>query len=313
MGKATIRKLTVIVGAVLICFIAVYNLFVMHPHLEEQSIEIGSKLNGCENTTLLDLFYGMNKNSEGEYFDSVLDVIPGLIHREYKSIWYHPYDSVRYEMTLGIYMDDQYPSDAVKETIFKKLNTVIPEGFDYDTNEKQKSLLNRGVNPNTSVENFLNSWEVIFNKVSELNGYSEKYAQYPMVAGSRGCAVCHKVYEDSIWASYIVEMSVDYHISCGCPSSANYYTVSKQTGRILSVEEYFTEAERPGIEVEIRRKYEEEFKAKGYQGTPNDRNGNELMRRADGVAILNEGLLLYFHPYNIGCGAEGQYNLILSL
>ena len=86
-----------------------------------------------------------------------------------------------------------------------------------------------------SVKGFLDGWEFLFNKVSRLNGYGPKYANFPMIIGSRGCAVCHKIYEDSIWVTYIIEMSVDYHSSCGCPSSADYYTINKQSGKILTL------------------------------------------------------------------------------
>lgn len=30
-------------------------------------------------------------------------------------------------------------------------------------------------------------------------------------------------------------------------------------------------------------------------------------------AKVKEGMLFYYHPYEIGCGADGQYNLIINL
>ncbi len=59
----------------------------------------------------------------------------------------------------------------------------------------------------------------------------------------------------------------------------------------------------------IRREYENEAKAKGF--TPSNFTESELLDKANGIAKINEGMILYFHPYNIGCGAEGQYNLVL--
>ena len=41
-------------------------------------------------------------------------------------------------------------------------------------------------------------------------------------------------------------------------------------------------------------------------------SGEELIDQANGVAIINEGILFYFHPYTIGGGYEGQYNLIIK-
>lgn len=259
--------------------------------------------------SFLDLFYGMEENANGEYVDSVLDTLPEIIHKEFSSIWYIPSDSVRFEMSLGIYLDNEYPSDAVRETVFKKLNSIIPEGFSYDIDNKQKSLLEGGVKTMQSVKSFLNGWENLFNKVSILNGYCLKFADYPMIVGSRGCAVCHKIYEDSLWATYIIEMSVDYHASSGCPSYADYYTINKQSGHILSLSEYLALSDRSDVADIMRNEYEKEAKAKGF--TPSNYMGDELIDKADGIAKLNEGMIVYFHPYNIGGGGEGQYNLIL--
>ena len=77
----------------------------------------------------------------------------------------------------------------------KNLNSINPEGFSYDTNIKQESLLKNGVETMQSVNSFLDGWGNLFNKVSGLNGYGTKYFNYPMIIGSRGCAVCHEILE----------------------------------------------------------------------------------------------------------------------
>ena len=104
-------------------------------------------------------------------------------------------------------------------------------------------------------------------------------------------------------------MSVDYHSSCGCPSSADYYTINKQSGEIFNLSKFLAQFKRSDITALIRREYENEAKAKGF--TPSNFTGSELLDKANGIAKINEGMILYFHPYNIGCGAEGQYNLVL--
>lgn len=287
------------------------NLMNNAPNFEKQNIDFRIPQKDDTHTNFLGLFYGMEKNSDGEFVDSVLDIIPEITHKEFSSIWYKPLDSVRFEMTLGIYLDNEYPSDAVRKTVFKKLNSIIPEGFSYDINHRQESLLKSGVATMQSVKGFLDSWGNLFNKVSRLNGYGPKYANFPLIIGSRGCAVCHKIYEDSIWTTYIIEMSVDYHSSCGCPSSADYYTINKQSGKILTLSEFLAQCKRSDITDLLRREYENEAKAKGF--TPSDFSGSELLDKANGFAKLKGGVILYFHPYNIGGGAEEQYNLVLPI
>lgn len=281
------------------------------PCFEKQNIDFKLPDKDDTHTNFFGLYYGMEKNSDREFMDPVLDTIPEITHKEFSSIWYIPSDSVRFAMTLGIYLDNEYPSDAVRETVFKKLNSIIPEGFSYDINHRQESLLKSGVATMQSVKGFLDSWGNLFNKVSRLNGYGPKYANFPLIIGSRGCAVCHKIYEDSIWTTYIIEMSVDYHSSCGCPSSADYYTINKQSGKILTLSEFLSQCKRTDITDLIRREYENEAKSKGF--TPSDFSGSELLDKANGFAKLKGGVILYFHPYNIGGGAEEQYNLVLPI
>lgn len=148
--------------------------------------------------SLLYLLYGMEKDSTGTYVSYVrLDTIHGLIHKGNKRIWYIPSDSVRFEISMGLYIDDSYPSSVVRNLLFKKLNDFISEGFSYDIDETQKILLKSGVKIEQSADSFIHDWEKLFNRVSAQNGYCSEFSNYPMIVGSRGFAVCHKIYEDS--------------------------------------------------------------------------------------------------------------------
>lgn len=261
---------------------------------------------------LLDLFYGMEKDSTGNYLDDpVLSAIPGLIHKEYAATWCIPSDSVRFEMTMGIYADKSYPSDAVRNVLFRKLNTVISEGLSYDSDEKQMSLLKRGVKCNQSTDSYLRGWQNLFNKVTAMNGYNSSFSDYPVIVGSRVCVVCHKIYEDSKQATYIVEKSIDNHSSTGCPAYADYYTIDKRTGSILCLSEFLSRHKSDDIEALILKEYRMAAEVAGFRAS--GITGEELIRNANGVAMLGEGTLIYFHPYTIGCGAEGQYNIIIPV
>lgn len=35
-------------------------------------------------------------------------------------------------------------------------------------------------------------------------------------------------------------------------------------------------------------------------------------KKQDGIALIKEGLVIFFHPYLIGCGYEGQYNVVVT-
>jgi len=38
-----------------------------------------------------------------------------------------------------------------------------------------------------------------------------------------------------------------------------------------------------------------------------------LLAGMDGIAIIPEGVIVYYHPYAIGSGAEGQYNALIPV
>lgn len=65
----------------------------------------------------------MEKDSAGAYLDDVrLDTISGLIHKEFRSLWCHHADSVKFDMLMGLYIDECYPTVVVRNVLFEKLN-----------------------------------------------------------------------------------------------------------------------------------------------------------------------------------------------
>lgn len=79
--------------------------------------------------SLFDLFYGMTTDSLNSYCDPVLDKIPGLIHEEFSSEWYYPTDSLKSLVSVGIYIDREFPSEKVRKTILSKASTEIANSF----------------------------------------------------------------------------------------------------------------------------------------------------------------------------------------
>ena len=36
-----------------------------------------------------------------------------------------------------------------------------------------------------------------------------------------------------------------------------------------------------------------------------------ICNQFNGIALVQEGVVVYYHPYQIGCGAEGQFNSLI--
>lgn len=134
---------------------------------------------------------------------------------------------------------------------------------------------------------------------------------WKMYAG-RVCIVTHKVFENDSLVTYIVESSVDYNGSSGCPSSASYYTYRKSDGYLFTTADLTAGYTENQLEDVLDQVYDDLMKSRGREYTHEVLSNNVLSTRMDGCAIIEEGLLVYYHPYNIGGSAEGQYNLIIK-
>ncbi len=261
-------------------------------------------------TPLMDSYYCMERDSSGAFVDSVLDTIPGLVHKECEHYWSYNIDSIRYMISMGIYLDEQFPNELVRESILTKVDSIIPITFEYDLHGAQvEALKNREISKQ-STKDFLDSWERVFDELTRLNGYGPQDEHFNEIFDSRGCTVCHKIYEDAEWATYALTFNCTFHGSCGAHCYVDYFTIDKRTGKVLAVNEVIAQYGRSKIGAMLVSAYTTEALIKNnYAGKY---TGDDLISKADGVAIINEGILFYFQPYNIGNGAEGQYNLIIA-
>lgn len=263
--------------------------------------------NGNAEKTPLGLFYGMSDwhDEKETYQDSVFDNIPGIQHKEFYADLCYIGDSVRYRNSLGIYMDKEYPNKAVRENVFAFLDSIICQGLSFDFANDRMS---HDLSSLKSTDDFLNIWEDFYCNLDNSDSYN---LNFPEIRGIRVCVVSHKVAEKDNHVTYILESSADYHGSSGCPSEADYVTYDINSGKPLSVQEVLELYPVSGLKKKIRDAYVKAAKEKNFKPSEN-MTGEMLLQEADGAAIINEGLLIYFKPYKIGCGAEGQYNLVIN-
>lgn len=257
--------------------------------------------------TPLGLFYGMSDwyAQKEAYQDSVFDNIPGIRHQEFCTDLCIPEDGIRCRNSLGIYIDEEYPSKAVREKVFAFTDSIICQGLSYYI---EKDSLAHDLSHLETVEDFLNIWKAFYDKTGNVESDT---LNLPEVRGIRVCVISHKVASKDNYATYLMESSVDYHSSCGCPSEADYITYDITSGKPLSFQEVLEQYPVTGLKKKIRDAYVKAAKEGNFN--PSDyMTGERLLQEADGAAIINEGLLIFYKPYKIGCGAEGQYNLVIN-
>ena len=273
----------------------------------------------------LDLFMGMGKE-EKENEDSFarfeccvpeLEDEEGIARQELEAIWYDNDDDYpcRYRCTLGLYVDKDFPSQEAFKQIELGVDTLLTQSFYY--NEELKDLkesfaTRKGYAPRDA-QDILDRAKQMFEQFTRQMQPSKPESAYNNPPESRVCIIAHKIYDQGDWASYIIEFSFDYNGSNGCPSWADYITVNKKTGQRLTTDDVVKKYGAEQVSKTLREAF---LKAKGERNADlevQNYSGEELIDAADGCAIVNEGLMFYYRPYNIGCGAEAEYNLVLNL
>jgi hypothetical protein len=275
----------------------------------------------------LQLFIGMNriegdKDKDGYtnyYYDCrvpELEGDDGVLSQELEATWYKDgYDEpTRYRCILGLYVDKDFPSEAVFRQVELGIDTLLTQSFMYneELEDLKKDLaLRKGYAPHSS-QDILNRAKRIFDQFTQKNSQFKVDSATFVLPEARVCIVAHKIYDQGDWASYIIEFSFDYNGSNGCPSWADYFTVNKKTGKRLTtadlVEKYGYARMCKGLrDAFVKGKQERNADLEVYNYT-----GQQLIDLADGCAVVNEGVMVYYRPYVVGCGAEGEFNLILD-
>ena len=274
----------------------------------------------------MELFMGMGQVTDEQDKDGFsynyecrvpeLEGIDGILSQELEATWYREGDGKpdRYRCMLGLYVDEDFPSDQVFHLVELGIDTLLTQSFDYnDELEAMKKFfsLRKGYNPKSS-QDIMNRAKQIFNQFTKKNHELKSDVIGNELPEARVCIVAHKIYDKGDWASYIIEFSFDYNGSCGCPSWADYITVNKKNGHRLTSADLVEKYGLAQVSDSLRKAY---VKAKGERNVELDvynLTGQELIDVADGCAIVNEGVMFYYRPYGVGCGAEGMYNLILD-
>lgn len=95
--------------------------------------------------------------------------------------------------------------------------------------------------------------------------------------------------------------------SCGDNSETSFYTINPTKGKILTLKDIVSAKDKEKLEVLLRQKL---AWLKYKRGCP-ELQDISFLDNINGIALIKEGLLIYFYPDNIGYGYEGQYNVVL--
>lgn len=127
----------------------------------------------------------------------------------------------------------------------------------------------------------------------------EVYEQYAIFLG---CAMITEEYftmEENTWYD---------NYSCGNKEKTSWFTMNRETGKELSLYDI------------IDKQYRKDFNklliqhlcnADGYWKDNHSWEQESICNQFNGIALVPEGVVVYYHPYQISCGAEGQFNSLI--
>lgn len=87
----------------------------------------------------------------------------------------------------------------------------------------------------------------------------------------------------------------DFH-SCGDNTKKTYYSVDKKSGKVLNQEDLVEVSDTVALRKLIYKHLDHETLL-----------SCEELPTIDGCALIREGLVFFYYPYELGCGADGQY------
>ena len=102
-------------------------------------------------------------------------------------------------------------------------------------------------------------------------------------------------------------------LSCGDNTTQAYYSVDKKTGRVATLEDFVPKSRWPAL-AEILYKYLKNSSGKLWVDENPDRNTfdpMETLNDRSGCALIREGLVIYYFPYAIGGGYEGEIMAVI--
>lgn len=101
-------------------------------------------------------------------------------------------------------------------------------------------------------------------------------------------------------------------MSCGNNVRESWWTVDAKTGKLLTLEDMILPEKLDTLSSLMMQRI---INAEGKRLV--DLNSNfsiedkDVIGLADGCALISEGLIIYFYPYNLGSGADGEYEALI--
>ena len=101
-------------------------------------------------------------------------------------------------------------------------------------------------------------------------------------------------------------------MSCGNNTRESWWTVSATTGKLLTLKDLVMPGKKDKL-AELMMAHLTNGRGEIYAEQYPDafKNNHEVLSLANGCALISEGLVIYFYPYILSIGADGQYDAVI--
>ena len=102
-------------------------------------------------------------------------------------------------------------------------------------------------------------------------------------------------------------------MSCGCPDVHYWYSVDKNTGKALKLSDIVSVKDYPELYALVLKhlhNWKDYYVALRHSDDDTE-VPDFLVNSMSGCALLQEGLIVYYAPYSIGIGAEGEFYAVV--
>lgn len=190
----------------------------------------------------------------------------------------------------------------VRSWVDNKLwDTMKEKGYE---KKAPRRIVNNTSIPIHKVSDFyLNQWQSFYNHY--LNDFiiCENDGKYPT---EQFGLIITDVWQNGNYYTMCVHDWYDM-MSNGCPYTTSFYTINASTGKEVSLNDIVSIKDNKRLEKLLKGKLA--WMRKQRCDFPLQKI--DFLEECTGVALVKEGLLIYFHPYTIGVGSEGQYNVVI--
>lgn len=121
------------------------------------------------------------------------------------------------------------------------------------------------------------------------------------------------VWQEQNYCTFLIANWYDM-LSCGNNILKKSVTVDRRNGRVLDMKSLFDEKDHEKLSVLMLSYLENHvghYISKDLNQPLTAKGSLELLERADGIALIKGGVMIFYHPYNISYGADGSFYALI--